>query len=434
MATGDAQDQGIAIGSRATVEILPLTGLRALAAIAVVVHHIKTPPSAPHWMWSIAHSGFIGVPLFFMLSGFVLAYNYPGLDASHPRSVLRFWIARVARVMPLYWAALAWVVLSREFKNVPQDDSLWMHVSAVQTWSSDPDVAISMYNAPGWSIGVELFLYALFPLLIPVIAGIARRRPSALLLVLGITFAIQVGIWAYFALRGWGNLPDIDPRAAVRWLYRFPPTRLPEFVVGMTIAFLHRRRTPRSDRHASLIQGGIVVFTLAMSALRDMDSQALSAAFYGTLWTIPFGLLIFSLAGGRGFLARFLSTPGMVALGAASYALYITHRGLLPGLGMGYVKTASGIWPYVAILVVLALTMLIAEGAHRYVEVPCRRFIMAWCNRLLPASSVGHKSSLTARKPQVDPAPSSDDLVIQLDQPAPVGSRRADPSHRTMRR
>lgn len=366
-------------------EILSLTGLRAVAAIAVVVHHTGLPPSAPEWMANIAHCGFIGVPLFFMLSGFVLAYNYPALSPrSGWRKVVRFWFARIARVMPLYWVVLIWAITMREIKGVPQDPSLPLHFLGLQTWSGDLNVGAQMYNAPGWSICVELFLYALFPFLVPVVAFAARRfGVRGLLALAGLAFAVQFVLWLVFVINGNADLPATDPSSAHRWLYRNPLTRLPEFVVGMSLAFLLIRgvRMPRMLAH--LTQAAVIVFVLVVCATRDLDSGAQGAAFFGTMWTIPFGLLILSLASNRGFFSSFLSIRGMVMLGTASYALYITHRGLLPAFGSDYVATAPGRWGYAAVLVVIALALAVAEGAHRYVELPVRERVLRVVDRFL---------------------------------------------------
>lgn len=373
-------------------EILALTGLRAVAAIAVVVHHTELPPSAPEWAAKIAQCGFIGVPLFFMLSGFVLAYNYPTLSPrSGWRKVVRFWVARIARVMPLYWVVLVWAVCMREFKGIPQDSSLPLHFLGLQTWSGDLSVGAQMYNAPGWSICVELFLYALFPFLVPVVAFAARRfGVRGLLALAGLAFAVQLTLWALFVVNGNADLPAVDPGSAHRWLYRNPLTRLPEFVVGMCLAFLLVRgvRMPRPVAH--LTQAVVIVFVLVMCGTRDLTSGPLGAAFFGTLWTIPFAVLILSLASNRGFFAWFLSIRGMVMLGTASYALYITHRGLLPAFGRGYVESAPGHWGYAAVIVVIALSLAVAEGAHRYVELPARQWVLKIADRFLkPRAGAG---------------------------------------------
>ena len=365
------------IGSSPKSEILPLTGLRAVAAIAVVIHHIGLPSSAPDGLHMVAQCGFIGVPLFFMLSGFVLAFNYPDLHFKQGKKVTRFYIARIARVMPLYWAVLTWLVVVRAARGLPQDSSLPRQYLGLQVWSPNLSVSSGMYNAPAWSVCVELFLYATFPFLVVLIAALARRYGArGLLVAMAAAFAVQLVMWAYFALSGRADLPAVDPDSAHRWLYRTPLTRLPEFIVGMSLAFLHLRgfRFPRPVAHVT--QAAVVAFVFFACYFRDGTNGSLGAAFFGTMWTIPFGLLILSLASGHGFFGRFLSTRSMVVLGTASYALYMTHRPLLPRFGADLVHRADGYWGYIMVLVVLGLALIFAEGAHRYVELPCRRAML----------------------------------------------------------
>jgi peptidoglycan/LPS O-acetylase OafA/YrhL len=136
----------------------------------------------------------------------------------------------------------------------------------------------------------------------------------------------------------------------------------------------------------------------------DVGSGGLyRALFYAAMWTIPFALLLISLAAApKALLSRFLSTRAMVALGTASYALYLTHRPLLPGFGQAIVQRADGITAYLMVLSILGLCLLVAEGAHRYVEVPCRRWIL----KLAPRSD---------RKP-AEPTPPA----AQPEPPAPT--------------
>src|SRR4051794_29809514 len=85
-----------------------LTGLRFVAAMQVLLYHVYAPGSrgAPGWVRALVGSGYVGVGLFFVLSGFVLAYNY--LEPMEAGRVSRreFWLARLARVYPVYLLGL----------------------------------------------------------------------------------------------------------------------------------------------------------------------------------------------------------------------------------------------------------------------------------------------------------------------------------------
>jgi peptidoglycan/LPS O-acetylase OafA/YrhL len=357
-----------------------LTGVRAAAALAVVVHHIGLPPTAPEPLRNLVASGYIGVPLFFMLSGLVLAWNYSSLTVLSGARLWRFYLARVARVMPLYWAVLLFLVVQRAARGVPQE-ALWRHVLAIQTWSGDYVIGQASYNPPGWSICVEIFLYALFPLLVPVIAFVSKRFGAAgLIWVMVVAFAVQVLLVAVFTAEGWAQLSMKDPSSAHRWLYRNPLPRLSEFVIGISLAFLLLRGVRLRTRAAGWLQAACVVVVVVVASIGPTLADWELPAFFGAMWTVPFAVLLVSLAAApKAWLSRFFSTRALVSLGTASYALYLTHRPLLPYLGkdrFDQLADPSGWAAYGSVVVTVGLCLLIGEGAHRLVEVPARRAVL----------------------------------------------------------
>jgi len=368
-------------------EMRALTGLRAVAALAVVFHHTRLPESAPQALDKIAEWGRMGVPVFFMLSGVVLAYNYGDLNFKQGRRTIRFFLARIARVMPLYWAVIAYC--AGFYFIVGLDQYQWplvQNILAIQTWSGDLKVAQGYYNAPGWSIGVELFFYLLFPFLIPQVARLAKRWGNrGLIALIGAMTLVLLALWAYFMISGRAHLPAADPGSAHRWLYRSPLCYLPLFVIGMAVAFLIPSVRTWSIRTHHLTQGALFVLIGGIAVFRPIGT-GWSTASFALMLAVPFAILLLTLATDRGWMARFLATGPMVRLGVASYALYITHRWLMERLA-GFTQIEKGtLWtPYVGLLMVVVLLLLIAEGAHQYIEEPCRRLIVKWTNRLIPA-------------------------------------------------
>ena len=371
-------------------EILALTGVRAAAALAVVLHHIGLPASAPEPLRNLVASGYIGVPLFFMLSGLVLAWNYSTLTVLSGARLWRFYLARIARVMPLYWAVLLFLVVQRAANGVPQE-ALWRHVLAIQTWSGDYSIGQAGYNPPGWSICVEIFLYAVFPLLVPVIAFVSKRFGAAGLVgVIAFAFAVQVALVVIFTAEGWAFLSVKDPASGHRWLYRNPLPRLSEFVIGMSLAFLLLRGVKLRTRVAGWLQAASVAVVLVVASLGPTLARWELPAFYGAMWTVPFAVLLLSLAAApSAWLSRFFATRALVTLGTASYAVYLTHRPLLPFLGKdrGSMLTDPVGWaPYVGVVVIVGLCLLIGEGAHRLIEVPARRAVLRLVRRPRPVT------------------------------------------------
>ena len=179
-----------------------LTGIRFIAAIFVFNAHVGPPPGGPEVVAGLALAGHDWMTMFFVLSGLILTWNYDEVLGTRltGRGLRIYFVARFARIYPLYILTLAVVALF--FINVPsdvirlvQDPGFWAQVFAVQTWSGDLAVAYG-YNGPGWSVGVELFLYALFPLLIVPFRAI-RSNPRAL------TMPPAVAMWRHWASAAW---------------------------------------------------------------------------------------------------------------------------------------------------------------------------------------------------------------------------------------
>jgi peptidoglycan/LPS O-acetylase OafA/YrhL len=143
-----------------------LTGFRFVAAMMVFFSHFAIP-GVTGIPLQMTLSGYAGVTLFFVLSGFVIAYTYleqfeAGMTG---RNVGAYLAARFARVYPLYLLFILFGWLTTNYSGTP-----WRHLLAVQTWSSRLEVAYGI-NGPAWSVGVEVFLYLAFPLVLPCWSG-----------------------------------------------------------------------------------------------------------------------------------------------------------------------------------------------------------------------------------------------------------------------
>ncbi len=134
--------------------------MRFVAALMVFLSHYPIP-GAPYRLRQIANSGYAGVTFFFVLSGFILAYNYTeGFVTDARRQLGPYAVSRFARVYPLYLVTTLYMWFIAD-----GDVDLWRYVLALQPWSSDINVAFGL-NGPSWSIGVEAFLYAAFPAIV----------------------------------------------------------------------------------------------------------------------------------------------------------------------------------------------------------------------------------------------------------------------------
>ncbi|MGE3193746.1 MAG: acyltransferase family protein [Microbacteriaceae bacterium] len=355
-----------------------LTGIRFIAAIFVFNAHANNLPGGPDVLDGVGLAGHDWMTMFFILSGLVLTWNYDEVlgrrrDAHGIRVYL---VARFARIYPLYLLVLIVVALSTvrlpsDVLDLVRDPSLWASVFAVQTWSGDLSVAYG-YNGPGWSVGVELFLYALFPLLIIPFQRI-RSNPRALVVVATVSVALTFAFVVVAFLMGTADLPREDPWSAHRWLYRTPLTRVPDFVLGMAIGYLltHTRGRDLSGPGRVLqAVGGITVMGLMFVPVLPFTIWSLDAAN-----TIPFALLMLGLVWAPGTrLSRFLSTPPMVLLGDSSYAFYLWHQAIVRFVAGEEVAVSTTAWAVTWILAFL-LTTLVAIGSHLAVELPARTLL-----------------------------------------------------------
>lgn len=364
---------GTARGQAARIDAL--TGVRILAAAAVFLSHTSVPIDIiPKPLSTFMGSGYVGVTLFFVLSGFVLAWNYGDRMATFRwRSVWSFAVARFARIYPLYLFALFWAVAPLIATGTLPRNVL-VHVAGMQAWYGDIFSAMA-YNAPAWSVSVEIFLYACFPV---VIVGLARIRhsPGALLAVIGLALTVGFALAWWFQMNGRGSLGLGYPTSAHRWLYRTPVTRLGDFVVGAAVALLVRHGTVRARAGACAQVVGFGSF-IGLMCWEPMMGASWS---WDAAYLLPAALMLWGLATSqRTWLARFLATPTMVLLGEASFAFYLFHHQLLGRLVIGVTPTAAG-WLF-GMAVTFVMILMLSVGVHFLVERPAQRWLRRTLDR-----------------------------------------------------
>ncbi|HEU0026726.1 MAG TPA: acyltransferase [Ktedonobacterales bacterium] len=390
------------MGQSPRASLNALTGSRFLAAYWVVAYHFVTnyrfaPGEAPattqlpQLSLVIISQGHLAVDFFFLLSGFILAYTYVTPDGKMRGSRREFWVARIARIYPVYALGLL-IYLPVYLATVPN----WLifvvsaigHAFMIHAWMP----GTLSWNGPSWSLSVEAFFYALFPLLLP-LSGRLRRNQLWLLF---------VGSWlALIALDGALVLAAKDGFAALpffRSVVRYNPVvSLPVFIAGMALGLLFtrygREALPLLRRISGpmcdvLIIGALFVFGMAILVANRLG---ISGSIVDTLApaSLPsMAVIIFLLAFQRGVIAWFLSRPVIVWLGEISYAVYILHDPLWAVLGnplwlalRSASMTLMGVAPGdIALFVAYsALVVVIAGMSFQFFERPLRRAIrMQW--------------------------------------------------------
>lgn len=340
--------------------IAALTGLRAVAAVWVVLFHyrgdILTLAPALRPVEPLMAAGYLGVDVFFVLSGFVLAYNYAEpLSRWRPRQAASFVQNRVARVWPVHLVTLhadllqAWVVGALGITAGGHRRTVGAYVQNLTMthswWNDRPS-----FNAPAWSISAEWAAYLACPLLLVALARLRSARVAAVLALLG--YAVMLTIFALWALPN-GNVAHAGMLRLVV-----------EFCAGLLALRVYQRRPRLLGRLAAPLCLVIAAVVMAVPATRT------------GYWLAPaLGLLVLCLALDVGPLARVLARPWFVFWGEASYCLYMTHVLLRPGLHA--VVAPSDLGSRAARLgVLVAYAAALAAAAvllHRLVEVPARR-------------------------------------------------------------
>jgi peptidoglycan/LPS O-acetylase OafA/YrhL len=355
-----------------------LTGLRIFAAVAVYFSHLDPPAGAAPSVATGLASGYYGVTFFFTLSGFVLAINYfDALKRATARGLWSYGVARIARVYPLYLLVLLYVIARTSQSGDPLGSGWIVHVLALQAWSPDLYVAYS-YNLPAWSIGVEIFLYAALPLLIPAIARLDRGL-GWLMVTAAVVATVMVVVAIVFTTAGLNDLSWAAPSSAHRWLYRNPLFRLGDFALGILAARLFLRLRLREHRE---LLGGALIFLALSATLLFATRPAFfhSAASWDVGYAVPAFALLLGLALAPGnVVARILALPVIVLFGEASYAFYLVHAPALITMGAdAWANEVSALTVAIQVFQ-LAIIMALAVGLHIVVEKPAR----TWLRRVL---------------------------------------------------
>jgi peptidoglycan/LPS O-acetylase OafA/YrhL len=346
-----------------------LTGLRGLAAWGVVLYHIRHSLAGllPAPVIAALGKGYLAVDLFFVLSGFVIWYNYAArIQAGGWGEARVFLWRRFARVWPLHVAvlggfagfALLLGLTGRDTSGYPWAE-LPLHFALVQNWGFLPALA---WNHPAWSISTELAAYLLFPALVA--AWRWERLPSwALLAIAG---ALALAIHLLFA---WNGETTLGARIEQLGLWRC----LAGFAMGMVMSILWQRW--RGSRQAALSAGMACALVLALAGILALPETAFVPVAFFT------GLLALALS--RGMLARLLGGKVLTWLGEISYSTYLAHFGLFIVFKLLFVDASLQL-SWGQFIGFLALVLAASVALYHGLEKPAQR----WLNRHPPRWAV----------------------------------------------
>ena len=410
-------------------DVPALTGLRFLAAFSVLLAHGLAATVAnnqpPHGVtfWLMTASGF-GMTLFFVLSGFVIHYNYASLVTDGGfRGIVAFFWARFARLYPLFLLMLLIYVLVSQYHVAywtghPEKigsifQALPYFLLSIQSWIYKLIGGESLIDAirggspPTWSISTEWFFYFAYPC---VAWLILRARPAAAIVIIAGLWCV---LWTALSTSLYDRIPQLNAWAVahfgpvasaqneqdsfVHWLlYLSPYLRIGEFVLGVITAQLYvALRNRDATRLENVVANTVFVATAASVpvilylanepdvAVTIFRKMAMNFALAPSV-----ALIVFFAARYQSAASRLLTSRPAIALGEASYSIYLVHSIVL----IAAVRLTDGAmhgaaYNVVKLIVLMAIVIAVSLLLYAYYEAPMRHWLrQRWGKRPAPAA------------------------------------------------
>lgn len=330
-----------------------LTGLRAFGALLVFIHHYQQNYGVPSYLDALAHEGYLGVSMFFTLSGYLITRIYFERFAQGRLAFREYWVKRFARVYPPYFVLLVFKIM---VSGVAFSGAWFAWFT--MTHAFFPSLVFTGLT-PAWSLTVEECFYLSAPLVFLLLARYGRG--------LGATAAVLVLTTVAF----WGlgyNLSSLTSDTSflstqtIVWVYNIFG-RFGEFAVGMFLARVLASRDWRPANTASAIVPELRVTGFVAGLVGAMFAMQWLARQYGgsygilmpygvfPLWFVSVGtaLLIWGAVDGSRVAAVILGNPVVEYLGRISYVMYLLQDGFIASNYFVLMPGANWVIDYIAL-------------------------------------------------------------------------------------
>lgn len=351
-----------------------LTGLRTLLAVNIMFFHFT--PALPAVFKPIVDNAFTFVGFFFLISGFILAYNY----ADRPVLIKRaFYVARMSRVYPVYLLVLALSVPFLRFEWAAHSHrdfftGLVLTPFALQGWSP---VLATFWNTVGWTLPAELMLYLAFPYILRFVQAHGHRLETPARLIAAILLLWVVGILPHLAYYFFN--PDHLNGPATRYTYGIwlrtlkytPPFYLCTFTAGILLARLQIILQLSPLRRGLLAAAGLATLGVYLAFAAPHVPYVL---VHGSLLLPLFSMILLGLAGPNLIASAFAWKP-IVLLGETTFALYLLHFNAFLLIHLYKLPERLHVTrfdPWISYAFIMALAALVT---FRY-ERPARNFVL----------------------------------------------------------
>ncbi len=295
-----------------------------------------------------------------------IAYYQPEQINQNAISKKRYWLARFARIYPVYLLALLLIVAAK-FKGLADHwQELPLHLALLQSWI--PGYPITL-NTPGWSLSVEAFFYLCFPFLLIWVYKLGTK-PLAI-------FTVVLWLVTQTILLTQLNSNEYAPKSLLHdFIYYNPLMHLNSFVAGL-LCGIYLKRNPSTNGNSNtlwLILSFCLIFLLIWARPHLEVLLSIKLAFTNGLLAPVFLLFIVSLARHKGVVTKIFSYSWLILLGEASYSLYILQKpvhGVYDKIIVPRIALSETTHFYIFLIMLIIISIL----SYKFFETPMRKAI-----------------------------------------------------------
>lgn len=352
--------------------ITGLDGIRAIAVIMVLAYHLKL---------SLFKSGFLGVTVFFVLSGYLITgILISEVEEKGTIDLKNFWLRRIRRLVPAVMSmAVVIIFVSAVVNRVIFTKGCKDFVASVLGFNNWWQIfnKVSYFEAAGapspfthcWSLAIETQFYLIYPLILLAVYKLAKGRGNGRakrgLLIAGVTLLLALISVILMAVL-------FNPQQDASRVYYGTDTRAFSLLFGALLAILWEyRMVPRKlSAGVNMVLGTVSLVVLIMMTMTIRGSSNFwyrGGQFVGTILTV---LVVYAVSGRKTLLSRFLSNPVLKWIGDRSYSIYLWHYPIILLISKG-IKASWWIT-----LIEIALSVALAELSYRFIETPIRHGII----------------------------------------------------------
>ncbi len=342
-----------------------LTGIRFFAAFYVLFFHVDLRMPLEFLPRNIISQGAVGVNVFFILSGFILFYNY----FSKKVNFVEFILKRISKIYPVYIFGLILSGIVYFIFNLKIEyplEVLIMNVMMIQSYL--PSFSMLWYGGGSWSISTEFFFYLCFPIILSIIIKLSEK---AILLSIGIAYVLSIlpGILH--------NLTFIS----LPFSYTFPLFRIPEFICGMLSAALVFKYGIKSNTVFSIL---IIVVCAAYFHYigQDLKGYTIQNVIVLPLMVV----LLISVTTQEKHILSFLGNRFFEYLGKISYSFYIIQLPIM--LILDSSEQLAQFKSYALLILVFLVNILGAIITYHLVEYPLHSYFNKRIKRYYNKNSI----------------------------------------------